>query len=86
MRLQAIINLRLHDFANDVDEICDQSVKEDKMEKQLQVWCPRGHGALGLSARRGGAGRLASGSGDNRSPERKHLRRIAARLLLHGVS
>ncbi len=35
MILQEIIDLHLHEFAGDVDEVCDQSQKEDKMEKQL---------------------------------------------------
>jgi len=36
MLLEQIIDLNLHEFTADVDEICDQSQKEDKMEKQLQ--------------------------------------------------
>ena len=37
MLLQSILDLNLADFAGDVDEICDQSQKEDKMEKSLKV-------------------------------------------------
>jgi len=37
MLLKQIIELNLHEYAGDVDEVCDQSQKEDKMEKQLVV-------------------------------------------------
>jgi dynein heavy chain len=37
MLLENIINLKLHEFAADVDEICDQAIKEDKIEKGLVV-------------------------------------------------
>lgn len=34
--LSELLALELHTFANDVEEICDQAVKEDKMEKGLE--------------------------------------------------
>jgi dynein heavy chain len=35
--LGGLLDLKLHEFSNDVEEICDQAVKEEKMEKQLEA-------------------------------------------------
>lgn len=35
--LAGILDLNLHEFTNEVEEICDQAVKEEKMEKTLEV-------------------------------------------------
>lgn len=35
MLLEEIVALNLHEHTADVDEVCDQALKEDKMEKQL---------------------------------------------------
>ncbi|GMH84222.1 hypothetical protein TrST_g13493, partial [Triparma strigata] len=34
--LGGILSLNLHEFSNEVEEICDQASKEEKMEKQLE--------------------------------------------------
>jgi dynein heavy chain len=34
--LEQILDLNLHEHSADVDEVCDQAQKEDKMEKQLK--------------------------------------------------
>ena len=35
MLLGEILNLHLHEYTNDVEEICDQAVKEQKMENTI---------------------------------------------------
>jgi len=35
LKLGGLLALNLHEFSNDVEEICDQAVKEEKMEHQL---------------------------------------------------
>ena len=36
LRLSEVLSLQLHKFANEVEEICDQAAKEEKMEKTLE--------------------------------------------------
>ena len=35
LKLGGLLALNLHEFSSDVEEICDQAVKEEKMEQQL---------------------------------------------------
>jgi dynein heavy chain len=35
MKLQGLLDLNLHEFTADVEEICDQAIKEEKMEETL---------------------------------------------------
>ena len=41
MLLGEILNLHLHEYTNDVEEICDQAVKEQKMENTLNQLAER---------------------------------------------
>lgn len=36
LKLGDLLALKLHEFSNEVEEICDQAVKEEKMENQLK--------------------------------------------------
>jgi hypothetical protein len=37
LKLGGLLALNLHEFSSDVEEICDQAIKEEKMENQLKA-------------------------------------------------